>query len=162
FCLSQSPCDATSASPKHQPSVLCRRRRYEKTGSSADRDHLSVRLIIISEIMLLRFSIDHVEEKLAQFIVVRPSPQRLHDVELEITAETRAQFSVASETKFIAAFAEVQVRHPPDKTNTLLASRYLIVRRGTICPKCCFGNQISKLSFNRALRFGNRQEIFVV
>jgi hypothetical protein len=75
--------------------------------SAADGDHPAVRLVIVSEIVLLGFSLDHMDKELPKLLISRAGPQRFHDVELEVTAETRTQFSVARETKFIAVFAEM-------------------------------------------------------
>src|SRR5437764_13193782 len=90
--------------------------------SAADRNHFSVGLIIIAEIVLLRFSIDHVEEELAQLVVARAGAHRFHDIEFQITAETRAQFSIASQAQFVAALAKMQVRHRANETDALIAS----------------------------------------
>ena len=57
--------------------------------SPADGDHLAVRLIIVSEVVLLRFSIDHIEKELLKLLITRAGAQRFHDVELQITAKTR-------------------------------------------------------------------------
>src|ERR1700692_240160 len=97
--------------------------------STADGDHLPVRLIIVPEIVLLGFAINHVDEKLEQLLIARASAQRFHDVELEITAETGTQFPVASETKLVATLAEMKVRHRANKSDALFAFRNLIVRR---------------------------------
>ncbi len=103
--------------------------------SPADRDHFPVRLIIVPEIVLLGFAIDHVGKKLAQLVIARARPQRFHDVELKITSETGTQFSVASETEFVATLAEMEIRHRANKSDALFASRNLIISRGAICPE---------------------------
>ena len=103
--------------------------------SPADGDHLAVRLIIIPEIVLLRLAIDYVDEKLTQFVIARARAQRFHDVELEITAETRPQFAIASQAKLVAAFTEVKVRHRPDESNPLFAAGNLVVGGRAICPE---------------------------
>src|SRR5436309_15427626 len=87
--------------------------------SSANGDHLSVRLIVVAKIVFLRFAIDHVEKELSQLRVCRAGAEWRHDVELEITAETRAQFAVAGESQLVAALAEMQVRHRTDETDAL-------------------------------------------
>jgi hypothetical protein len=103
--------------------------------SAADGDHLAVRLIIIPEIVLLRLAIDHIDEKPAQLVIARARAQRFHDIELEITAETRPQFSIASQAKFVAAFAKVEVRHRPDESDPLFAAGDLVIGRRAICSK---------------------------
>ena len=108
--------------------------------SSANGDHLPVGLIIVPEIVLLGFAIDHVGKKLAQLVVARAGTERFHNVELEITSETGTQFSVARQPQLIAALAEMQIRHRADETNLLIAPGNLIIGRRTICSKCCFGN----------------------
>jgi hypothetical protein len=90
---------------------------------------------MISEIVLLRFSIDNINKELSKLLITCARPQRRHNVELEIAAKTRAQFPVARETEFIAAFAEVQVCHRADKPDALAASGNLVVRGRTIGPK---------------------------
>ena len=104
--------------------------------SAADGDHLPVRLIIVPEIVLLGFAIDHIDKKLAQFVIACACAQRFHDVELEITAETGPQLAVAGETQLVAALAEMEVRHRANKPDPLFASVNLIISRRTICPEC--------------------------
>jgi len=62
---------------------------------AADRDHFAAGLVGSAKIVLLRFAFHDVQEKLPQLRVARSCTQRRHDVELEITAETGAQLSVA-------------------------------------------------------------------
>ena len=57
--------------------------------SAADGDHLAVRLIIVAKIVLLRFSIDNVQEKLFEFLITRAGSKWFHDVELEVATKTR-------------------------------------------------------------------------
>jgi hypothetical protein len=58
--------------------------------SAADGDHLAIGLVIVSEIVLCGFQLDHVEKELPKLLIGRAGPQRFHDVELQIAAETRA------------------------------------------------------------------------
>ena len=113
------------------------------TESAADGDHLAVRLIIVSEVVLLRFSIDHVEKELLKLFITRAGPQRSHDVELQVASQARTQFPVAGEAEFIAVLAEMQIGHRPDKPNPLFASRDLIVSGRAVCSKFCFRDQTS-------------------
>ena len=129
--------------------------------SSANGDHLPVGLIIVPEIVLLGFAIDHVDEELAQLLVARASAEWFHDIELEITAETGTQFSVARQPQLIAALAEMQIRHRADESDPLIATGDLVVSGRAVCSKCCFGNQVAEMSFNRALRFGDGQKILI-
>ena len=85
--------------------------------------------------MLFRFSIHNVEKKLLEFLVRSAATQRLHDVKLQIAAETWTQFTVTGETKFVAALAEMQVGHRPDKAEALFAVRNLIVGCRAVCSK---------------------------
>jgi hypothetical protein len=57
--------------------------------SAADRNHFAAGLIIVTKIVLLRFAIDNVEEKLFEFLITRAGSQRFHDIELEVAAKTR-------------------------------------------------------------------------
>ena len=57
--------------------------------SATDCNHFAAWLVIIAKIMLLRFSIDNVEEKLFEFLITRAGSQRFHDIELEVAAKTR-------------------------------------------------------------------------
>jgi hypothetical protein len=75
--------------------------------SAADGDHPAVRLVIVSEIVLLGFALDDMDKELPKLFISRASPQRFHDVELQVTAETRTQFPIARETKFVAVFTEM-------------------------------------------------------
>ena len=57
--------------------------------SATDCDHFAARLVIVAKIVLLRLSIDDIEEKVFEFLVAGASPKGLHDVEFEVAAETR-------------------------------------------------------------------------
>src|SRR3954454_325294 len=107
----------------------------DRGSSSAYCDHLAIRLVIISKIVLLRLSIDHVEKSLLELFIARARPQRIHDVKLQIAAETWAQLSVARESQFVAVLAEMHVRHRTDETYALAASRNLVVTGWTICAE---------------------------
>src|SRR5207247_2800883 len=109
--------------------------------SAADGDHLAVRLIIVSEIVLCRFALDDIEKELPQLRITRAGPQWFHDVELQVTAETWTQFSVTCEAKFVAAFAEMQVCHRSDEANALFPTGNLVVRGRTVRPKFRLRNQ---------------------
>ena len=85
--------------------------------------------------MLLRFSIDDVEKELPKLLIARAGAQRFHNVELQIAAETWAQFPVTREPKFIAVFAEMKIRHRADKADPLFTSRNLVVSGRTIGSK---------------------------
>ena len=58
--------------------------------SAADGDHLAIGLVIVSEIVLCGLELDHVAKELPELFISRAGPQRFHDVELQIAAETRA------------------------------------------------------------------------
>src|SRR4051794_36033805 len=88
----------------------------DRGSSSAYCDHLAVRLVIVSKIVLLRLSIDHVEKKLLELFVARARPQRFHDVKLQVAAETWTQFPIAREPQLVTALAEMHVRHRTDET----------------------------------------------
>src|SRR6266576_4146226 len=57
--------------------------------AATDGNHFAARLVIIAEIMLLRLSIDNVEEKVLQLLITCASAHWFHDVEFEIAAKTR-------------------------------------------------------------------------
>ena len=57
--------------------------------SAADCDHFAARFVIVAKIVLLRFSIDNVQEKLFEFLITRAGSKWFHNIKLEITAETR-------------------------------------------------------------------------
>src|SRR5437016_13503525 len=95
--------------------------------SATDGNHLAIGLVIVPEIVLLRFALDNVEKELLKLPIARASPQRFHDVELQIAAKTRAQLPIARPAKLVAAFAEMQIRHRPDKTNAFSAPGNLII-----------------------------------
>lgn len=57
--------------------------------SAADCDHFAAWLVIVAKIVLLRLSVDNVEEKVLELLVTRAGPKWFHNVELEITAKTR-------------------------------------------------------------------------
>jgi hypothetical protein len=117
------------------------RKEASIANSAADRDHLTIRLVIISEIVLCRFALDYIEKELPQLRITRAGPQRFHDVELQIAAETWTQFPVTCEAKFVAAFAEMQVCHRPDEANALFPTGNLVVRGRTVRPKFRLRNQ---------------------
>ena len=52
-------------------------------------NHFAARLVIIAKIVLLRLSIDNVEEKVLQLLITCASTHWFHDVEFEIAAKTR-------------------------------------------------------------------------
>ena len=109
--------------------------------SPADRNHLAIGLVIVSEIVFPRLSFDHVEKKLLELFIARARPQRAHDVKLQIAAKTWAQLSIAREPQLVAVLAEMHVRHRTDKTYALGASRNLIVSGWTIRAKLRLRNQ---------------------
>src|SRR6201997_2649698 len=119
-----------------------------RSGSAADGNHFAVRLIVVSKIVLCRFALDDIEKELPQLRITRARPHRFHDVELKVAAETRTQFPVACEAKFVAAFAEMQVCHRPDEANTLFPTGNLVVRGWTVRPKFRLGNQTPVQRFN--------------
>ena len=115
---------------------------------ATDGNHLAIGLVIVSEIVLLRFVLDNVEKELLKLPIARASPQRFHDVELQIAAKTRAQLPIARQAKFVAAFAEMQIRHRPDKANALSAPGNLIIGGRTIRAKFRLRDQISVTRFD--------------
>jgi hypothetical protein len=102
---------------------------------ATDGNHFAARLVIIAKIVLLRLSVDDVEEKVCQLLITCASTQWFHDVEFEIAAKTRPQFPVACKTKFVATLAKVKVGHRANKTDPLLAAGDLIIRSGSIRSK---------------------------
>src|SRR5215212_1358567 len=50
--------------------------------SPADGDHLAARLIIFPEVVLLRFSFNHVQDELSELGIAGSRPERSQDVEL--------------------------------------------------------------------------------
>jgi len=57
--------------------------------SAANCNHFAARLVIVAKIVLLRLSIDNVEEKLFEFLITRAGSKWFHDVELEVATKTR-------------------------------------------------------------------------
>ena len=55
----------------------------------------------------------------------------------------------------------MQIRHRADESDPLIATGDLVVSGRAVCAKCCFGNQVAEMSFNRALRFGDGQKILI-
>src|SRR6266540_721998 len=125
-----------------------RKMRSTAESSSANGDHLAVRLIIVSKIVLSRFAFDNVEKELLQLLIARTGPQRFHDVKLQIASQARTQFPVAGETKFVAALAEMQVGHRSDKTDPLFAARDLVVSGWPVCSEFRFRDQTSVNRFD--------------
>src|SRR4029077_16106912 len=121
--------------------------------------HFSVRLVILPEIVLLRFSLNYFKEKLPELLIARAGTQRLHDVELEVAAETWPNFTIASQAKFVTAFTKMQIGHRADESYALVPSRNLIVSGGAVGVESWRGNQvpISRLDF--AFRFRHREKI---
>src|ERR1043166_6027991 len=117
------------ASPKRPPFARCHRPPDASVDSSSasDRNHHPTRLIALPEIMLLGFSFDDVEEEPFQFRVRRSGAHHLHDVELEITSETRPELSVAGQPQLVAALAKMQIAHRPDKPDPLIAPRNPVI-----------------------------------
>src|SRR5438034_11702992 len=103
--------------------------------SAPDGNHLAIGLVIVPEIVLLGFALDNVEKELLKLPIARASPQRLHDIELQIAGKTRAQLPIARQAKFGAAFAEMQIRHRPGKANELSTPRNAIIGSRTLRAK---------------------------
>src|SRR5205807_6465184 len=108
--------------------------------STANRHHHAAGLIVLPEIVLLGFAVDHVEEEAFQIFIRRAGAQNLHDVELEITPKTRPKLSVAGQAQFVAALAEMQVGQRPDESDALLASGDLVVGRRAVSAKARLWN----------------------
>jgi hypothetical protein len=109
--------------------------------STSDSDHLAIRLIVVAEVMLLGFSFNDIQKELLKLFITCPRSQRFHDIELQIAAEARAQFTVARKTKFIAALAEMQICHRSDKAYPLSPAWDLIVGGWTIRSEFRLRNQ---------------------
>src|SRR4051794_37609551 len=99
------------------------KRAGHRGNSPADRYHFAIGVIIVSEIVFLRFSFHNIEKKLLELFVTGARPQRFHDVELQIAAKAWAQLSIARKPQLVAVLAEMHVRHRPDETYALGASR---------------------------------------
>ena len=127
--------------------------------SPADRNHLAIGLVIVSEIVFLRLSFDHVEKKLLELFIARARPQRSHDVKLQIAAKTWAQLSIAREPQLVAVLAEMHVRHRTDETYALGASRNLVVTGWTIRAKLRLRNQTPVSRFDQPFRLRYRHKI---
>src|SRR4030095_11478638 len=102
---------------------------------AADGNHPAIWLVVIPKVVLLRLSIDNVQEELFQLSVAGTGPQRFHNIELQIAAEAWTQFAVARETKLVAALTEMQVGHCPDKADPLLPSGDQVIRSRAVCAK---------------------------
>src|SRR4030095_13319092 len=124
------------------------RTRRVVAGSSADRNHFAVGLVIVSEIVFPRLSFDHVEEKLLELVIARACPQRSHNVKLQTAAKTWTQLPIAREPQLVAVLAEMHVRHRTDETYALCASRNLIVSGWTIRSKLRLRNQTPVCRFD--------------
>jgi hypothetical protein len=68
--------------------------------------------------MLFRLPFHDLRKKISKLVIVSSLSQRRLNVELKMTAETRPQLTVASESQFVAAFTEVKVRHRSIKSNS--------------------------------------------
>src|SRR6516162_1197689 len=140
--------------------------RHENDGviadSSAYRNHFAIGLVIISEIMFPRLSVDHIEKNLLELFITRAGPQWSHDVKLQIAAKTWAQLSITREPQLVAVLAEMHVRHCTDETYALCASRNLVVSGRTIRSKLRLRNQASVSRLDQPFRFPHRHEITLV
>ena len=112
--------------------------------------------------MLLRFPFDDVEKEARQLFVGRAGAHDFHDVELQITAEAGPQFSVAGEAEFVAALAEMQVRHRADKSEALLPPGDFVVGRRPVGAESGLGNERAEVAFELSARFSDGQEIAVI
>src|SRR6476660_929141 len=95
--------------------------------SPADRNHLAIGHVIVSEIVFPRLAFDQVEKKLLELFIARARPQRSHDVKLQIAANTWGSCSIARDSQLVAVVAERHVCHRTDETYALGASRNLVV-----------------------------------
>src|SRR5262245_47095238 len=103
--------------------------------SPTNCNHFAIGMVIVSEIMFPRLSVDHVDEKLLELFIARARAQRSHNVELQIATKTWTQLSITCQPQLVAVLAEMHVRHCTDKTYALCASRNLVVRGWTIRSK---------------------------
>src|SRR4051812_27610399 len=129
--------------------------RKPRHDSAADRDHLPTRFVGGAEVVLLGFPLDNIKEETRQLFIARPGAQRLHNVELQITAETRPQFPITGQAQLVAALAEVKVRHRADETDALLPAGNLVVTRRAVRAKLRLGNQRAVAFFELTLRGAN-------
>ena len=109
--------------------------RHDSDTSATNRNHFAIGLVVVSKIVFPRLSVDHVEEKLLELFIARTCSQRSHDVELQLTAKTWAELSIARKPQLVAVLAEMQIRHRTDETDALGAPGDLIVTGRTICTK---------------------------
>jgi hypothetical protein len=131
-------------------------------GSPTNCNHFAIRLVIVSEIVFPRLSVNHVEKKLLELFIARARPERSHDVKLQIAAKTWAQLSIAREPQLVAGLAEMHVRHRTDETYALCASRNLIVSGWTIRSKRRLRNQTPVSRLDSPFRLHHRHEITFV
>ena len=103
--------------------------------SPANGNHFAIWLVIVSKIVCPRLSFDHVQKELLELFITRAGPERFHDVEFEVAAETRTQFPITGKAKFVTILAEMPVRHRADEADALWASRNLVVSGRTISSK---------------------------
>lgn len=104
---------------------ICHRNLYAFHPSSGfksppNRNHLPPRLVVVAELVLLGFAIDHIEEKFGDIVVGHLGiAQHIAHVEFEMASQTRPQLAVAGETELVAGITEVEIRHRADETNFL-------------------------------------------
>src|SRR6266516_2471061 len=134
--------------------------------SAADRDHLAARLVIIAKVVLLRLSIDNIEEKLLELVITRAAAKWFHNIKFEIAAEARTQFPVARETKFVTALAKMKVRHRANKADALSAAGNLVIRSRAIRSKRAIelhhGNLIARFASRIDMKFLSSKTSFVL
>ena len=105
--------------------------------------------------------LDDVEKELPRLLVARAGAERFHDVELEVTPETRPQLPIAGKPKFVAAVAEMQIRHCADEAHTLVAPGDLIITGGTIRPELRVWNERAEVRLDVPLRPAHWEKVFV-
>src|SRR4029077_10406289 len=109
--------------------------------SPSDRDHFAAGLIIVSEIVLLRFAINHVNDKPPQIGISRPGPKRGKNIELERATQAWTKFTVAGQPQFVAVLAEVKISHRADEPEALLPAGELIIGGRPVCLERWLRNQ---------------------
>src|SRR5690606_720032 len=117
-------------------------------------------LVVFSELVLLWFSLDHVEEKTGEIPVAlfRVAEDFAH-VELEVTAEAGTQFAVTGEAELVAGLAEMEIAHRADESDDLTAAGNLEVAGGTVGAYVGARSEASEPEFDEFFRLARGEEI---
>lgn len=100
--------------------------------SATDRDHASVGLIVVPEIVFFGFPSHDIKKQSPQFIVRATGSEWAEKVKLQVAPQAGAQLPVAGETEFVTGLTEMEIRHRTDESDQLIRAGDLKITGGAV------------------------------